>query len=181
MDDASIVRLFFERSEQAISEAQKKYGGYCRSIAMNILRNPEECEECMSDVYWKLWNALIPPNRPARLQAYMGTVTRNIALSRYRAIHADKRGGVAVLALEELEHCAASGSMEDMLDERRLIDLLNSFLKALPKESRIIFVKRYWYLSAVSKIAAEMNCSEGTVKMKLHRSRKQLKEYLKKE
>ena len=182
MDDRMILQLYYERSEQAITETQKKYGAYCHKIAMNILENREECEEVLNDVFWKLWNTLIPPNSPERLQAYVGTVTRNLALSRDRALRADKRGsGTAESALEELESCAAPGSIDEDIEERRLVALLNQFLAELPRESRIIFVKRYWYLSTGKQIAAELNVSEGKVKMNLTRTRKRLKEYLKKE
>ena len=71
--------------------------------------------------------------------------------------------------------------MEDALEEHRLVELLNSFLARLPRESRVIFVKRYWYLSPVRQIAEETGCTEGKVKMSLHRTRKHLRQFLKKE
>lgn len=37
MEDNQIIKLYFERSEQAIKETDTKYGGYCYSIAYNIL------------------------------------------------------------------------------------------------------------------------------------------------
>ena len=61
------------------------------------------------------------------------------------------------------------------------MELLNGFLGRLPREARVIFVKRYWYLSPIRQIAGEMGCSEGKIKMSLHRTRKQLKQYLEKE
>lgn len=181
MEDEAILDLFFQRAEQAISETQKKYGAYCAAIVRNILSNPEDCEECLNDVYWRLWNQ-IPPNRPARFQAFLGTVARNTALDRYRGLHAEKRGGAAAeLAISELQECAAPGSLEDTLEERRLVALLNRFLAELPREARIIFVKRYWYLSSVREIAEQMGMSEGKVKMTLYRTRKKLKSRMKEE
>lgn len=181
MEDEAIIQLFLKRSEQAIIAAEDRYGAYCRSILRNILTDPGDLEECMNDVYLKLWNQ-IPPHRPDCLRAYVGSVARNCGLDRYRASHAEKRGGgMAEIALSELGECAAPDSVEDALEEHRLVELLNSFLGRLPKEARVIFVKRYWYLSPVSRIADELGCTEGKVKMSLHRTRKQLRQYLEKE
>lgn len=180
MDDARIIRLFFERSEQAIVETQNKYGAYARRIVENVLASAEDCEECLNDVYWTLWRR-IPPETPQSLKGFLAAVARNAAISRYRALHAEKRGGGRVLALSELEHCVDERRLEDEVQARRLTELLNSFLAGLPKQARVVFVKRYWYLSSVQRIARETGASEGTVKMSLHRTRKKLKEYLKKE
>ena len=180
MYDEQILGLFFARSEQALQETQKKYGSYARRIVENILPSREDGEECLNDVYLTLWSR-IPPEQPASLKAYLGTLARNAAISRYRAAHAEKRGGGAVLSLSELEDCVGSSSAEERLSVQSLTELLNRFLGGLSKQNRIIFVKRYWCCASVQQIAREMDCSEGTVKMSLHRTRKKLKEYLKKE
>ena len=181
MDDKTIIQLYFERSEQAISATEARYGAYCRSILRNILDDPGDLEECMNDVFLKLWSQ-IPPYRPECLRAFVGSVARNCALDRYRAAHTAKRGGGTVeVALSEIQECAGGQNVEDALEEHRLVELLNTFLGRLPKETRVIFVKRYWYLSPVRRIAAETGCTEGKVKMCLHRTRKQLKQFLEKE
>ena len=181
MDDETILQLFFRRSEQAIVAVDDRYGAYCRSILRNILTDPGDLEECVNDVYLKLWDQ-IPPYRPECLRAFVGSVARNCGLDRWRTAHAEKRGGgIAEIALSELGECAAPNSVEDALEEHRLGELLNSFLAGLPKEARVIFVKRYWYLSPVRRIAEDMDCTEGKVKMSLHRTRKQLRQYLEKE
>lgn len=180
MYDDQIVRLFFDRSEQALLETQKKYGSYARRIVDNILPSEEDSDECLNDVYLTLWNK-IPPEQPKSLKAFVGTIARNAAISKYRTVHAEKRGGGALLSLSELEECVDRRSIEDELQTRSLTELLNSFLAELPKEARVIFVKRYWYLSSVQQISEEMGCGEGKVKMSLHRTRKKLKDYLKEE
>lgn len=181
MEDEQIVRLFFDRSEQAVAETERKYGAYCRMIAMNILENREDSDECLDDALWKLWN-LIPPNRPKCFRAFLGAVARSCALNMYRARHAKKRGGGTVeVALSELEDCLSGESVERTLQRRRLSELLNGFLAELPQQTRMIFVKRYWYLAPVKRIADDMGCTEGKVKMSLYRTRKQLKQYLEQE
>ena len=92
MDDGSIVALYFARSEQAIRETDRKYGGYCYSIAYNILANQEDSEESVNDTYLSAWNS-IPPRKPNPLAPFLGKIVRNISIDRWRKNGALKRGG----------------------------------------------------------------------------------------
>ena len=83
MEDQGIIALFFKRSEQAIEETGKKYGGYCYSIAYNILSNREDSEESVSDTYLAAWNT-IPPRRPNFLNAFLAKMTRHISIDGWR-------------------------------------------------------------------------------------------------
>lgn len=112
MEDQGIIALFFDRSEQAIEETDKKYGGYCYSIAYNILSNREDSEESVSDTYLAAWNT-IPPRRPNFLNAFLAKMTRHISIDRWRKLSAKKRGGgEIILALDELEECVDSHNVE---------------------------------------------------------------------
>lgn len=179
MDDLQIIELFWQRSEKALTATKKKYGSYCRTIAYRILRSAEDTEECLNDTYLRLWNS-IPPRRPQKLSAYLAKITRNLALDRVEKRSAAKRGGGEVpLALEELAECIPGGG--DPVEERELKDALERFLRALPAETRRIFMKRYWHLYSVKAIAKEDGLGESKVKMILLRTRSQLKEFLEKE
>ena len=182
MEDNQIIRLYFDRSEEAISQTAAKYGKYCHTIAYNILHNFEDSEECVNDTYWKAWN-IIPPRRPRRLAAFLGRITRNLSLDKYRYYTADKRnGGELAVALEELGDCISFiGSMDDHTEEIVLVEVLNSFLASLSAEHRKIFMRRYWYVSSVKEIADDYDITESKVKMSLLRSRNQLKAALEKE
>ncbi len=182
MEDKSIIGLFFERSETAIEETASKYGAYCQTIAFNILADRQDAEECVSDSYLKLWNA-IPPQKPACLKSFLGKITRNLALDRWDRQKAQKRGGGELpLALDELSECLAGGSgPEASLDRAALSRAINEFLGELTPGARQIFVRRYWYLEAVRDIAEKTGGSEGSVKTSLSRSRSALKDKLEKE
>ena len=182
MEDHQIIQLYFDRSEEAISQTAEKYGKYCHTIAYNILHNFEDSEECVNNTYWKSWR-IIPPRKPKRLAAFLGKITRNLALDTYRLYTADKRGGGEMaVALEELGDCVSSlGSMDDYVEQKVLVDALNSFLASLSAEHRKIFMRRYWYVSSVKEIAGDYGITESKVKMSLLRSRNLLKEVLEKE
>ena len=182
MDDEKIIELFFRRLEQAIDETAKKYGRYLRTISYNILYNIEDSEECVNDTYMRVWNT-IPPERPRIFPAYIGTIARNLSLDRYKARRADKRGGGELtLALDELLDCIPTGDFAtELIDDMELSQVFDGFLSGLKKESRIIFMRRYWYLSPVKDIARDLGVGESKIKMSLSRTREKLKEYLEKE
>ena len=179
MHDEQIIRLYEERNELAIPATSQKYGNYCTSIAKNILGGPEDAEECVNDVYFSAWNS-IPPHRPAVLSAYLGKLTRNLAINRYRKDRADKRGGGELpQVLEELAECVSgTDDVERELDRQELIGAINAFLGGLPEKRRNLFIWRYWYAESVGAIAEHFKLTAGGVSVQLSRTRAQLGAYL---
>lgn len=182
MDDKQIVDLYWERSEIAISKTAEKYGRYCHYIAFNVLRNDEDSEECVNDTYLSAWNSM-PPHRPSVLKTFLGKLTRNHSLNRYKQLTAEKRGkGQISLVIDELHECLpTTENTESIIDDMVLVDVFNRFLASLPMEQRKIFMRRYWYISSVKEISADYGMSESKVKMSLLRSRNELKHLLEKE
>ncbi len=182
MDDRQIIKLYNERSEAAISETADKYGTYCLHIARNILYNEQDSEECVNDTYLRAWNT-IPPQQPEKLSTFLGKITRNLALDKFRFYHREKRGGGQTsLVLDELKDCvSASYTTEELVDEKLLADSISSFLFGLPEEKRQMMVRRYWYMSPVSELARDFSMSESNVTTILLRLRKKLKQHLEKE
>lgn len=182
MTDTQIIDLYWARSEEAVAATAAAYGGYCTTIAWNILRNREDTEECVSDTWHRAWQSM-PPERPNPLRAWLGRITRNLALDRWRAGRADKRGGGQVeVLLSELEGCLPDGvSPEQRLEDRETAEAINAWLRTLSYASRVIFVRRYWYGDSVSDIARTMNMGQGAVKSALFRARNSLKAYLEQE
>lgn len=182
MDDKQIVDLYWARSENAISETEKKYGRYCRYIAGNILHNHEDSEECVNDTYLKAWEAM-PPHRPERLSTFLGKLVRNLSLDRYKRLTAEKRGyGQIPIVLDELRECFSMSVNEaNTIDNLLLADIFNRFLAGLSADKRKIFVRRYWYLSSIKEIAEDYKMSESKVKVSLLRLRNSLKKILEQE
>lgn len=176
MDDKTIVALYWERSEAAIEHSQQKYGTYCYCIANRILHSHQDSEECVNDTWVRAWHAM-PPERPSFLQAFLGKITRNLALDRYAYDRAQKRGAEVDRIAEEYWQCVPSGE-PSLADQAALHDAINGFLATLPKRTRIIFMQRYWYLCSIEQIAAEHGLAAGNVKVILHRTRRSFKEYL---
>lgn len=177
--DAQIVELYFARSEEAIAACQMKYGAACYHIAYNILYSVEDAEECVNDTWLRTWNA-IPPDKPTRLGAYLGTITRRLALTRYERNRAARRFAGVESSLEELSECIPENSLS-IADETVLKMAINGFLESLPARTRMIFMRKYWYLDSVMDISKAFGMSESAVKVTLHRTREKFRKWLTKE
>ena len=181
MDDKRIVELYFERSEDAISETDKKYGRYCSCIAKNILNSLEDTKEIVNDTYLKVWNT-IPPNVPRSLKYYVGKICRQLALNRFESKNALKRGGRMTVILDELSECLGeSDESGSFVDSIALRDAMNTFVGSLPTKTRNVFVRRYWYASSIEEIATQYSMKESTVTVLLLRTRNKLRVFLEKE
>ena len=123
MEDAAIVELYWQRAPEAIGHTQEKYGAYCLAIAGRLVPVREDAEECVNDTWLRAWEAM-PPSRPGRLDTFLGKITRNLSLDRWRALRAQKRWqGQAELALTELGDCLpASGGVEQEVEAAALAE-----------------------------------------------------------
>ena len=181
MQDSEIIALYWQRDEAAIAETSRKYGAYCFRIAANILTAQEDAEECVNDAYHRAWNA-IPPERPEHLGAWLGRVVRNVALGRWQHAHARKRNRGMTTLLSELEECIPSPqNVETALDEQELGERISIWLRSLPQEDRILFVRRYWYGVPLNALAKEQHSPAARLAQRMYRLRGALKAELERE
>ena len=181
LEDSKIISLFFERSEQAIEELNRKYGSAVKKTAANILNDRLDVEECVNDTYLRVWND-IPPHVPDPLAGYVCRIARNLAVNRYHANNAEKRRSNYDLVLDEIEECIPSGvNVETDYEAKELTAAINRFLAALNKEDRFLFVRRYWYADSVTDLAAMTNGSANRISVRLFRLREKLRNSLMKE
>ena len=175
MDDVKIVGLYFERSEEALTETATKYGRLLYRVAIRILSSHEDAEECVNETFLRVWDS-IPPQRPTKLTAFLAKITRNLALDRLARLKSEKRGGGAVTA--ELSDAIPDTVGEELSDALALKLALNGFLRALSLRDRKLFLGRYWYCYEIRELAACYRLSESNVKVILHRTRLALKAHL---
>lgn len=175
MDDQRIIALFWERSEMAIGALAEKYGRLVKQILWNILGDPQDVEECENDIYLGVWNE-IPPQKPEFLSAFLCRIARNRGLNRFRYRGAEKRGPIS--PLEELDGSVFAPSAEEHCSARELGRAVDAFLDTLDRESRVIFLRRYWFSDPLGAIGRELGLTENHVAVKLSRTRKKLKNYL---
>ena len=181
MEDKDIIRLYFERNEEAIRETKEKYGAYCFKTAENILGDFGKAEECLNSALLGVWNS-VPPNDPKNLKIYFAKITRNFAVGILEKENAKKRGGALEIAAEELSEAIPSEeSVEESCIAKELGEKINFFVSKLPETERKIFIRRYFFTAPVAEIAKKYNLTENNVMVILSRTRTKLKSHLIKE
>ena len=180
MEDEKIIELYWSRSEDAIRETDNAHGEKLRALSWRILRSHEDAQECVSDTYLKAWDT-IPPQRPNYFFAYLAKICRFFCFGRLDYLNAAKRSADVVQLTAEMELCIPDSGHSWQPEEEQLGQLLNQFLEQLPKKSRMIFLRRYWYADSVAEIARRYQMSQSSVKTQLHRTRNKLRSFLEQE
>lgn len=182
MQDERIVELYFQRNEKALVETEAKYGKYLFKIAFGILADKSDSEESVNDTYLAAWGS-IPPQRPTVLSTYLGKLTRRISIDIFRRKNSQKRkASQYTLSLTELEDCIKSKeNLEENMENKDLAAAISAFLRTLSKESRNLFVSRYYFCDSLKDAARYVGVSESKAKSLLYRTRLALKDYLVKE
>lgn len=180
MEDEKIIELYWVKDESAIRETDAAYGRKLHGLSQNILHSHEDAEETVSDTYLKTWQA-IPPQRPRYFYAFLASICRHLSLNKLDWKAAAKRKAEVVSLTEEMALCIPDRAGERELEGRELGRILNRFLESLPKESRLIFLRRYWYVDTIAEIAQRYGITESKVKMQLSRTRSKLSAFLEKE
>lgn len=180
MDDAKIIDLFWARNEDAIKQTDAIYGRKLNALANKILMNREDAEESVSDTYMQTWDT-IPPHRPKFFFAFLASICRHLSLNKLDWKMAAKRNAEVVSLTEEMEMCIPDSGHDRTMEARELGQILDAFLESLPKDSCLIFLRRYWYVDTIAEIAQRYGMTESKVKMQLSRTKGKLAAYLEKE
>lgn len=181
MEDIHIIQLFWDRSEMAIAALAEKYGRLLYQIAVGILRDHSDAEECENDTYLKTWNT-VPPQQPVSLKAYTSRIVRNLSLDRLRYRSRQKRNGEMDLVLSELSQCIPDPYTNvEMAADDTLRRSLDRFLDTLDPQTRVLFLRRYFCMESIQELADRYGLTATNVSTKLNRVRRRLRQQLERE
>ena len=165
--EEKIIDLIANRDESGMRELMERYQRPLMKLAMNMLDSEEDARECVNDTFYEVWNS--------------ATICRHIICKRIDHDNALKRSSNVIELTAEMEQCIGKPDKALEGDEHMVGELINTFLKTLDTDKRNIFIKRYWYSQPVKVISKELGKSESSVKVALHRLRKDLKKLLESE
>ena len=182
MSDEQIVKLYWQRDEQAIRETDIKYKSFLITIAYNVVHDINDSEECLNDTYIGAWNS-IPPSKPISLQAFLATIMRRTAIDCYKAKNRQKRVASELsVSLSEVEDFIADNSdMYCEIDAKELGRVISDFVRSLSERRMYIFMSRYYFARPITEITKRLGCSESTVNKEIAIIKRELKEKLEKE
>ena len=110
--------------------------------------------------------------------AFLASICRHLSLHKADWCLTAKRNAEITSLTQELEMYIPDTTQDRILEGKELGRVLNAFLESLPKETRLIFLRRYWHVDTFAEIAARYGITERRVKLQLSRTRKKLHTYL---
>lgn len=173
MNDIEIVRLLQADDQSALESAILRYGAYVAAVVRNQLgtfSTPEDIEELSSDVFATMWRSR-HKLKTDHIRGWLGATARNRARDFLRK--------QSLLPVREEDYIAiADDKAQYLLEEQEQARVVREALTGLSAEDREIFLRRYYYNQSISDISEAMALNENTVKSRLSRGRKKLKEIL---
>lgn len=169
--DEKILALLSAGDAEGVTLLQKQYGPMVRYIVRGILRDAQDAEECVSDVFLRVWERFSAFDRAkGTLAAWVTAIARNAAVDRLRRRRAPDETWD--------EQDGASPSPEEEVLRRERTRLLQKTVDALGAEEQVLFYRKYYYLQSTAQIAAEMGLTERAVEGRLYRLRRRLQKAL---
>ena len=170
MDD-KIVELIKAGDDEGLKLLEQQYSGMMHYIVGAILHDPEDEEECISDISMKVWHAInsYTPER-GKFSTWLTTISRNTALNHLKRSSGDQ------IKLPDAAH--PTPSPEEEICRRERAEELKTAIAALSWEEQHLFYRKYYYFQQTAQIAAELGMTERSVEGKLYRLRKKLQKKL---
>jgi len=173
VQENTVERLLLEKNEQGMDALLLHYGPLMRYIIAPILQNPQDREDCLSEVSMRVWEKIGQfDGEKGSFHAWLTAITRNTALN-----HARRASGSSA---EELSESTPSPELspEEALLKKERQEALKTALSRLSYKDRLLFYRKYYYRQSTAQIAAELGMTERAVEGKLYRLKKQLRKSL---
>lgn len=174
MQEEQIIGMILNREESGMDALVRHYGPLIRYVIAPILRDPQDQEDCFSEVIMHIWDKIGQfDGQRGSWKAWLTAIARNTALN-------DKRKSTRHRQVEQLTENEAS---PDLTPEERYIQQerrlkLQYALKSLNPKEQMLFYRKYYYLQSTAQIASELGMTERAVEGKLYRIKQKLRQML---
>jgi RNA polymerase sigma-70 factor (ECF subfamily) len=185
-EDAELVRRALARDDTAFRAIMERHNRRLYRVARSILRNDSEAEDVVQEAYVNAFTHLDGFRGDSSLATWLSRITMNEALGRLRR----ERPTVELDALEAgrteaqiipFPQSGASDDPERTMAQREILQLVERAADNLPEIFRIVFVTRVIEGMSAEETAELLGLRPETVKTRLHRARRLVREQLDKQ
>lgn len=169
-----MIAQLLQQDERGMEALLLHYGPLMRYIIAPILPDPQDREECLSEVSMRVWSRIAQFD-PARgsWNAWLTVVTRSTALNYQRS--AARHGGTQTLPEDAP---SPEASPEEALIQAERSAAVHNALGRLSPGDQALFYRKYYYLQSTAQIASELDMTARAVEGRLYRLKKQLRRML---
>jgi RNA polymerase sigma-70 factor (ECF subfamily) len=177
--DEQLVRKAQQDDEKAFGELVHRYESKVYSLALKMLRNPEDAEDVLQDTFLRAYRGIKSFQGNSTFSTWIYRITANSALMRLRRKHLPM---VSIDDADERETPIniadwAPGPVEQLLNQETQ-QAMNQAIESLPPEFRQVFVLRDIEELSNSEVAEILDLSVAAVKSRLHRARLKVRDRL---
>lgn len=174
VQEQEMIAQLLQQDERGMEALLLHYGPLMRYIIAPILPDPQDREECLSEVSMRVWSRVAQFD-PARgsWTAWLTAITRNTALNFQRSVQHHS----SVQSIPEGTPAPGASPEEAMLRAERSAAVHNALGRLSPGD-RALFYRKYYYLQSTAQIAAELGMTVRAVEGRLYRLKKQLRRML---
>jgi RNA polymerase sigma-70 factor (ECF subfamily) len=177
--DEQLVRKAQQEDEKAFGELVHRYESKVYSLALKMLRNPEDAEDVLQDTFLRAYRGIKSFQGNSTFSTWIYRITANSALMRLRRKHLPT---VSIDDADERETPIniadwAPGPVEQLLNQETQ-QAMNQAIESLPPEFRQVFVLRDIEELSNSEVAEILDLSVAAVKSRLHRARLKVRDRL---
>lgn len=185
-DDAELVQRALNRDGTAFRAIMKKYNQRLYRLARGIVRNDSEAEDIVQEAYFRAFTHLGDFRGDSSLVTWLSRITINEALGRLRS----QRPTVDLVTFEaqrtpaeiiQFPLTSKSDDPEQTMAQRQILQLVEQATDQLPEVYRVVFITRVIEGLSVEETAEVLNLRPETVKTRLHRARRLVREQLDKQ
>ncbi|QNL51910.1 RNA polymerase sigma-70 factor [Olivibacter sp. SDN3] len=169
--DKELVTRLRKGDEVAFSEIYERYWDKLFVVSMNRMGDQQDAEECVQDVFHKLWTMRESFGiENENLSAYLGVAVRNQVFNRRLKRYRER---LRATSYEIPDTSYPSPELE--LIVRELQERIDRAIKTLPDQCRIVFEMSRKDGKTNKQIAEELDISENTVKYHLKKANRNIR------
>lgn len=180
VNDLDLVGRAAAGEAKAVREIIQSNNQRLYRLVRSVLRDEAEIEDVLQEAYLNAFRNLSGFHGEASLSTWLSRIALNAAFLRLRSKNRLKR---AEPVREELTaeiipfpHASTHDDPERVMAQRQLLELVEEAADALPEDFRLVFVARVIEGLSVEETAELLAVPAATVKTRLHRARKLIRE-----
>jgi RNA polymerase sigma-70 factor (ECF subfamily) len=175
MVDRDLLKRCGRREPGAFEELVELTGRQVFTLAYRLVGDRHEAEDVAQESYLRVYRSLRTFRGDSRFETWLHRIVANTALNYMRS---KSRFGDLTDEPDRILRLAESEPDSAVLDDVPERDELAASLSQLPHAQRVAVVLKDVYGFTAAEIAERLGTTEGAVKLRLHRGRRNLKELI---
>jgi RNA polymerase sigma-70 factor (ECF subfamily) len=180
--DQELINGLQKGDLNAFEELYRKYYVFLCLIAENMVRDPADAKEIVSDVFVRLWNIREKIEINTSVKGYLIRAVRNTSLN---YLGQKRQNGILTDRLDDSDYQLYAWSSDyplGRLFEEEVRKILDQGIESLPDACREIFLlsrnEELKYCEIAEKLGISVNTVKTQLKIALSRLREALRDYL---